>query len=253
VSRPPRSGALALGLVLLAAAAAVGVPGPAGAAAGAPPAPCPSATAHPRCDTSLSPDARAGLFLAAMTQDEEVSLVGGNANGAAPHTGATYAVARLGLPAVYFSDGPVGPRQGNATAMPIPMALAATFDTRLAAAHGAEIADEAKHKGNDVLFAPTVNIMRTPQGGRTYESYGEETYLVAQTGRGWIQGAQGQGVIADVKHYLANNQEGQQGVPPLTAANGGQMVVDRAGPSARAVAALEHQPLNPGHARPRRR
>jgi len=253
VSRSPRSGALALGLVLLAAAAAVGVPGPAGAAAGAPPAPCPSATAHPWCDTSLSPDARAGLFLAAMTRDEEVSLLGGNADGAAPHTGTTYAVARLGLPAVYFSDGPVGPRQGNATAMPIPMALAATFDTRLATAHGAEIADEAKHKGNDVLFAPTVNIMRTPQGGRTYEAYGEETYLVAQTGRGWIEGAQGQGVIADVKHYVANNQEGQQGVPPLTAANGGRMVVDRAGPSARAVAALEHQPLNPGHPRPRRR
>jgi beta-glucosidase len=161
-----------------------------------------------------------------MTLAEEVSLVGGNGNGAAPHTGATYAVPRLGLPAVFFSDGPVGPRQGAATAMPIPMALAAAFDPKLAFAHGQEIADEAKHKGNDVVFAPTVNIMRTPMGGRTYEAYGEETYLVAQTGRGWIQGAQSTGVIADVKHFAANNQEGQNGVPPLSSANGGRMVVD---------------------------
>lgn len=198
----------------------------AASAATALPTPCPSRTAHAWCDRSLSPDARALLFQKAMTQDEEISLVGGNGNGAAPHTGASYAVPRLGLPAVYFSDGPVGPRQGPATAMPIPMALAAAWDPKLAYAHGQEIADEAKHKGNDVVFAPTVNIMRTPQGGRTYEAYGEETYLVAQTARGWIQGAQSTGVIADVKHYLANNQEGQNGVPPLTAANGGRMLVD---------------------------
>lgn len=190
------------------------------------PTPCPSKTAHAWCDRSLSPDARALLFQKAMTRDEEITLVGGNGRGAAPHTGATYALPRLGLPAVYFSDGPVGPRQGAATAMPIPMALAAAFDPQLAYAHGREIADEARHKGNDVVFAPTVNIMRTPQGGRTYEAYGEETYLVAQTGRGWIQGAQSTGVIADVKHYLANNQEGQNGVPPLAAANGGRQLVD---------------------------
>jgi len=190
------------------------------------PAPCPTTDAHPWCQRSLSPDARAQLFLSAMTEDEEITLVGGNGLGASPHTGATYAIPRLGLPAVYFSDGPVGPRQGAATAMPVPMALAATWDTQLAYAHGQEIADEAKHKGNDVVFAPTVNIMRTPQGGRTYEAYGEETYLVGQTGVGWIDGTQSTGVIANVKHYLANNQEGQQGVPPLSAANGGRMVVD---------------------------
>lgn len=188
--------------------------------------PCPSQTAHAWCDRTLSPDARAALFAKAMTQDEQITLVGGNGRGAAPHTGATYAVPRLGLPPVYFSDGPVGPRQGTATAMPIPMALAAAFDPQLAYEHGREIADEARHKGNDVVFAPTVNIMRTPQGGRTYEAYGEETYLVAQTARGWIRGAQSTGVIADVKHYVANNQEGQQGAPPLTAVNGGRQVVD---------------------------
>lgn len=200
--------------------------GPASGAATVEPSPCPTQAAHPWCDRSLSPDARALLFQRAMTEDEEITLIGGNWLGAAPHTGASYAIPRLGLRAVYFSDGPVGPRQGTATAMPIPMALAATWDTSLAYAAGREIADEAKHKGNDVVFAPTVNIMRTPQGGRTYEAYGEDTFLVGSTAVRWIRGAQSTGVIADVKHYLANNQEGQVGAPPLTAVDGGRQVVN---------------------------
>lgn len=190
------------------------------------PAPCPTQAAHPWCDRSLSPDRRATLFRTAMTEDEEVTLVGGDSVGASPHTGATYAIPRLGLRAVYFSDGPVGPRQGSATAMPIPMALAATWDPRLARTHGREIADEARHKGNDVVFAPTVNIMRTPQGGRTYEAYGEDTFLTGRTAVEWIRGAQSTGVIADVKHFVANNQEGQTGVPPITSTDGGRQVVD---------------------------
>src|SRR5205823_3852908 len=74
------------------------------------------------------------------------------------------------------------------------------------------IADEAKDKGNDVILAPTVNIMRTPLGGRTFEAYGEDPYLVARTAVQWIEGAQSQGVIAEVKHFCCNNQEGQYGL-----------------------------------------
>ena len=189
-------------------------------------APCPTQISHPWCSKKDTADQRAAKLLAAMTQDEEITLIGGNGNGAAPHTGATYAIPRLGLRAVFFSDGPVGPRQGVATAMPIPMALAATFDPPLAYAHGHEIGEEARAKGNDVVFAPTVNILRTPQGGRSYEAYGEETNLVARTAVGWIKGAQDAGVIGDVKHFVANNQEGQNGAPPLSSANGGRMVVN---------------------------
>ncbi|MFL5840739.1 MAG: beta-glucosidase family protein, partial [Thermoleophilaceae bacterium] len=69
--------------------------------------------------------------------------------------------------------------------------------------------NEVKSKGNDVVFAPTVNIMRTPLGGRTFEGYGEDPYLVGRMAVGWIDGAQSQGVIGDVKHFAANNQEGQ--------------------------------------------
>jgi beta-glucosidase len=220
---------IALALAWLAAGLALSASGSVSSAAGATagePAPCPTETAHPWCNRSLSADARAALFQQAMTEDEEITLVGGNGTGASPHTGATYAIPRLGLRAVYFSDGPVGPRQGTATAMPIPMAVAATFNPQLAYADGQEIATEAKDKGNDFLFAPTVNIMRTPQGGRTYEAYGEDTYLVGQTTVGWIDGAQNAGVITTVKHFVANNQEGQGGAPPLVAVGGGRQLVD---------------------------
>jgi beta-glucosidase len=178
---------------------------------------------HPWCDTSLSADARAGLLLQALTPDEKIGLLAGDdltgvcACYSGSHTGTENGVPRLDVPKVLFSDGPVGPRQGQTTAMPIPMALAATFDRRLAVAHGAVIGDEARHKGNDVVFGPTVNIVRTPLGGRTFESYGEDPYLDSQMAVGWIRGLQAQGVIADVKHFAANNQEGSS---PLANAGG---------------------------------
>src|SRR4051794_29651659 len=169
---------------------------------------------HPWCDTALTPDARAGLLVKELTQDEKISLLAGDepfgvAGGAHSHTGTSDGVPRADVPTTYYSDGPVGPRQGETTAMPIPMALAATFDPRLAYRYGDLVGNEVKSKGNDVVFAPTVNIMRTPLGGRTFEGYGEDPYLAGRMAVQWIKGAQGQGVIGDVKHYAANNQEGQ--------------------------------------------
>jgi beta-glucosidase len=195
---------------------------------------------HPWCDTALGPDARAGLLLNALTGDEKIGLLGGDdlfgVSGAEhAHTGTSRGVARVGLPDVYFSDGPVGPRQGKSTGLPIPMAVAATFDPRLANLHAQVAAGEARAKGNDVMFAPTVNIMRTPLNGRTFESYGEDPFLMARLGVGWVQGVQSKGLIANVKHFAANNQEGyspgaQAGAPgqPLgpPPASGNRLTVD---------------------------
>jgi beta-glucosidase len=195
---------------------------------------------HPWCDTRLGADARAGLLLAALTDDEKIDLLAGDdlfgVSGAEhSHTGTSRGVPRVGLPPVYFSDGPVGPRQGKSTAQPVPMGLAATFDPRLANLAGQVVAAEARAKGNDVVYAPTVNIMRTPLNGRTFEGYGEDPFLASRLGVGWVQGAQSKGVIANVKHYAANNQEGsspaaQAGAPgqPLgpPPAQGNRLTVD---------------------------
>jgi beta-glucosidase len=177
---------------------------------------------HPWCDTSLSPEQRADLLLRALTRSEKVSLLAGDelfgaAGGEGSHTGTSNGVPRVDLPTTYYSDGPVGPRSGQATSMPAPMALASTFDRSLARLHASVIGDEVRNKGNDVVFAPTVNIVRTPRGGRSFEAYGEDPYLDARMAVAWIRGVQSQGVIANVKHYAANNQEGE---PPGTIVGG---------------------------------
>ena len=171
---------------------------------------------HPWCDTALSPEARAAMVLAAMRTQEKVDFIGGDnlpagliGGSATSHTGIQDGVPRLGVPTVYYTDGPVGPRQGNSTGLPEPLALAATWNPAMARLYGQVAGNEARAKGNDVIFGPTVNIMRTPLGGRTYEAYGEDPFLVTQTAVNWIEGAQAQGVMADVKHFAANNQEGQ--------------------------------------------
>ena len=172
--------------------------------------------AHAWCDRALTPDARAGLLLHALRPDERIALlagddVGGIAGGPDDHTGTSDGVARLDLPTTYYSDGPVGPRQGRATAMPSPSALAATFDPKLASAYGALVADEVRKKGNDVVFAPMINVVRTPLGGRSFEGFGEDPWLISRMAVAWIRAAQAQGVIATVKHFAANNQEGDAG------------------------------------------
>ncbi len=169
---------------------------------------------HPWCNTSLSDTKRADLLLAELTLQEKIGLLGGDdfMSGAfsSPdtHTGVQDGVPRLDIPTIYYSDGPVGPRQGESIGLPAPLALAATFNTDLARSHGTVAASEARAKGNDVIFAPTVNIARTPLAGRTFEGYGEDPWLTSRIGVEWIKGAQSTGLVGNVKHFAANNQEG---------------------------------------------
>ncbi|MBA3261663.1 MAG: glycoside hydrolase family 3 protein [Thermoleophilaceae bacterium] len=180
---------------------------------------------HPWCDTSLSPDRRADLLLAALTPVERIGLLGGDdASGvlgqAGAHTGTGLGVPRLDLPTLYLTDGPVGVRQGQSTALPSSIALAASFNRGLARRDGALVGNEAKLKGNDVVFAPTINLLRTPLWGRAFESLGEDPQLTAQLGVAWIRGAQAQGVIANVKHSRSTTRKASAGPmarPPAVA------------------------------------
>lgn len=169
---------------------------------------------HPWCNTSLSPDARARLLLAAMTPQERIDYLGGDevtgvAGGEHKHTGTQNGVPRLGVPTIYYTDGPLGPRQGPITGMPSPMADAATWSPAVARTYGRVAGEEAAHKGDDVIFGPTVNLMRTPLWGRTYETFGEDPFLVSNTAVAWIDGVQSTGVLANIKHFAENNQEGR--------------------------------------------
>jgi beta-glucosidase len=178
---------------------------------------CGNPTTRPWCDTALSASARAAILTAHMSQSDKVSLL----------TGA--AVPSLGIPAVNFTDGAMGVRGStgdSATALPASISLAASFQPFGAYLYGTVVGSDAKELGYDGVWGPTVNIMRTPLGGRTYEGYGEDPFLTASTAVGWIDGAQNQGVMADVKHFVANDDEGQLGVPLLSGTVGGRLFVN---------------------------
>ena len=66
---------------------------------------------------------------------------------------------------------------------------------------------EARDRGVHVVLAPTVNLQRTPIGGRNFECYSEDPHLSARLGVAFITGVQGTGVSACVKHFAANDTE----------------------------------------------
>jgi beta-glucosidase len=123
------------------------------------------------------------------------------------------AVPKIGLDSIVMSDGPVGVRgtQWSASdpsiALPSPTALAATWDPDLARRAGQLLGQEARRKGVHVLLAPTVNLHRSPLGGRHFECYSEDPLLTAEIGIGYVTGVQEQGVATTVKHFVANDFE----------------------------------------------
>ena len=72
---------------------------------------------------------------------------------------------------------------------------------------GQALAREAKMKGAQVLLGPTVNIQRSPLGGRNFECFSEDPSLSARMAVAYIAGLQQEGVGASIKHYVCNDQE----------------------------------------------
>lgn len=159
--------------------------------------------------SSLSPaavEARVNALVSQMTLDEKIELFGGTPDGFHTH-----AIPRLGIPSLKMSDGPMGLRNDEpSTAFPAGIALAATWDRQMARRMGQAMGLEARARGVHFLLAPGINIQRVAIGGRNFEFYGEDPYLVGQTAVEFIRGVQSQGVIDTVKHFVANNQEYQR-------------------------------------------
>lgn len=85
--------------------------------------------------------------------------------------------------------------------------IGASFDPDRAYAIGQAVGWEMRDSGVDVCLGPNVDLMRDPLGGRNYEMYGEDPFLVSQIGAAFIRGLQSTGVAACAKHLFANNQE----------------------------------------------
>ena len=162
-------------------------------------------------DAAQSPGQRAAEVVAQMTLDEKITELHGIQN--ADHRRFVPGIDRLGIPPLVITNGPAGvgpgdnPNQPAATALPAPISLAASFDRSLARQYGVVTGAETRDLAESLLEGPDVNIARVPVNGRTFEGYGEDPYLAGQIGVGNIEGIQSQGIIAEVKHYAANNQE----------------------------------------------
>jgi beta-glucosidase len=169
-----------------------------------------SALAQGWTNTGLLPAQRAELILAQMSLDEKLAMVQAVKG---PYVGMLTNNARLGIPALCFEDGPAGVANGTrgVTAFPAPLCIGASWDVALARDYGAQAAREHRHKGVNVMLAPMMNLARVPQSGRNFEGYGEEPRLSGMLAAAEVLGIQGQGTMANIKHFVGNDQETDRG------------------------------------------
>lgn len=156
------------------------------------------------------------LLLEQLTLQEKAALLEGY------HTWMTHAVPRLGIDAVYMTDGPLGVRKKRSvrgsgvmglggtlpsTAFPAPAALACGWDTALVEQVSRAIARECRAYDVQILLAPGLNLKRDPRCGRNFEYFSEDPLLAGELGGAYCRGVEDEGVAACVKHFALNNSE----------------------------------------------
>lgn len=145
--------------------------------------------------------ARAAELVSRMTLEEKIDYI------ASVKSFLLRPVERLGIPEIKLADGPQGIRNNTkSTLYPSGILTAATFNRELANRLGHSLGQDAKARGVAVLLGPGVNIYRAPQCGRNYEYMGEDPFLTSETAKQYILGVQAEGVLATIKHFVANNQ-----------------------------------------------
>ncbi|WP_327140423.1 glycoside hydrolase family 3 C-terminal domain-containing protein [Nocardia sp. NBC_01327] len=119
----------------------------------------------------------------------------------------------IGLAEMPISDGPSGVRGESmdepdpSVSLPSGTAVAATWDPELLIEIGALIAAEARRKDVYAVLGPTINLHRSPLGGRHFESFSEDPVLTGEMAAAYVRAVQDNGVSACPKHYVANDSE----------------------------------------------
>jgi len=150
-----------------------------------------------------------GLFrlVARLTLQEKILILTGK------DSWSLHALPSIGLRSLVVSDGPAGVRgdvwdeRSPSANFPSPTALAATWRRSAVREVGHGLGSEARRKGIDVVLAPTINLHRSPYGGRHFEAFSEDPVLTAELAGEYVRGIQAYGVGATVKHYVANESE----------------------------------------------
>ena len=164
-----------------------------------------------RWDRSPAVEERVEQLMAELALADKIELVSGRL---AVADDGTEPPRPPGVPRLALADSPAGIRLANptlpdhrATALPAPIALAATWDPELARRYGHVLGAEAAATGHNIFLGPAIDIARAPRAGRTFESFGEDPLLQSRLAVPEIEAIQAQGVLACVKHYVVNNQE----------------------------------------------
>jgi beta-glucosidase len=103
---------------------------------------------------------------------------------------------------------PVNELKGTRTTLlPCVLSLSCTWDRSAASQFGAVLAEELLAINHHVLLAPMLNLVRSPLGGRNFENFGEDPFLVGEMGAAYIRGVQDKGVGACACLLVANDCE----------------------------------------------
>ncbi|CAH0018396.1 unnamed protein product [Clonostachys rhizophaga] len=153
--------------------------------------------------------AKAKDFVSQLTLLEKVNLTTGVGWMGDKCVGNVGAVPRLGFRGLCMQDGPLGIRFADyISAFPIGITAGATWSRPLWQDRGYKMGSEAHDKGIDALLGPAAGpIGRAPTGGRNWEGFSADPYLLGKAFGNTIEGIQRAGVIATAKHYIANEQE----------------------------------------------
>ena len=115
-------------------------------------------------------------------------------------------IERLGIPGIRFVDGPRGVAVGNATAFPVSISRAASWDIDLERRVGDAIGEELRAAGANCFGGICVNVPPFPGWGRSQESYGEDPLLAGRMGSALLEGVK-PWAMTIVKHFALNSME----------------------------------------------
>ncbi|MDB5110732.1 MAG: hypothetical protein JWR67_1846 [Mucilaginibacter sp.] len=116
-------------------------------------------------------------------------------------------IPRLKVPAMLKTEGLHSQSYSTgATVFPQPIAMASTFNTDLIREVGKATAIESKAANLRVSWSPVLDVARDARWGRVEETYGEDAYLVSRMGVSWINGFQGENMIAVPKHFAGHGE-----------------------------------------------
>ncbi|MEH6556277.1 MAG: glycoside hydrolase family 3 C-terminal domain-containing protein [Oceanicoccus sp.] len=189
----------------------------------------------PWLNKTSAPEIRSQQLLSVMTKAQKFQQLVGAA-GQVPELPECYGarhvpgLPELAIPTLRITNGPVGvgqndcvpaehanpdnalsflttPHSAKATQLPSAMAIAASFDRKVAGQFGTILGVESNNLALHVMEGPGMNLARNPTLGRNFEYFGEDPYLSGTLAVAEIKAIQAEGVIAMAKHLVANDQE----------------------------------------------